>query len=351
MKPATELTPPKKVLIIKPSSLGDVVSAVPVLRGLKRTFPQVHVTWMLSNTCMDILADDPDLDEIIPFERKKLGRMLYNPKSTVALFSLLRQLRKRKFDWVIDLQGLLRSGIFARATRAPLRAGFRDTREKLARLFYTRRIKTDAQHTVDRNIELGRQLGIDATGDDLKLHVSDRGQRFAEATMAKHNLQPGRFVICTPPTRWPTKLYPPRLWRKVIAELTKNTRVVLIGGPGDVTLCRTAAEGISNGVVDLAGQTDLQEMVGIIAASGAVVCSDSAASLIAPAVGVPVVAMLGPTRPERTGPYGENNVAVVADVPCQGCLKRSCSHITCMELIPPANVVDAAEQLLAARSS
>ncbi len=351
MKPANELAPPKNVLIIKPSSLGDVVSAVPVLRGLKRTFPQARVTWMLSTACMDILADDPDLDEIIPFERKKLGRMLYNPRSMAALFSLLRQLKKLKFDWVIDLQGLLRSGIFARATKAPQRAGFRDTREKLAGLFYTRRIKTDAQHTVDRNIELARQLGIDATGDDLKLHISDKGRRFADETMAKHSLRPGRFVVCVPPTLWQTKLYPPRQWRKVIAELTRNIRVVLLGGPGDVDICKASAEGAADGVVNLAGQTDLREMVGIIAAGGAVICSDSAASLIAPAVGVPAVAMLGPTRPERTGPYGENSAAVVADVPCRGCLKRSCSHVTCMELIAPASVVDLAERMLAARST
>ena len=126
--------------------------------------------------------------------------------------------------------------------------------------------------------------------------------------------------------------------------------MVLLGTPGDLDICRSASEGISDGVVNLAGQTDIREMVGVIAAGGTVICSDSAASFIAPAVGVPVVTLIGPTRPEHTGPYG-TGTAIIADVPCQGCLKRSCRHTTCMELISPTDVVDAAKRMLAARSA
>ena len=90
-------------------------------------------------------------------------------------------------------------------------------------------------------------------------------------------------------------------------------------------------------------------MVGLIAASGGVVCCDSAAKFIAPAVGVDVVTLLGPTRLERTGPY-PRGTAVVANVPCQGCLRRRCRHITCMDLIAPAEVISAARDMLAKRS-
>ena len=97
--------------------------------------------------------------------------------------------------------------------------------------------------------------------------------------------------------------------------------------------------------INLAGQTGIREFVAIIAASGGVICGDSAAALIAPAVGVDSVVLIGPTRPERTGPYGGGR-AIVADVPCRGCLKKLCSHITCMQLIDPDEVIEAANAML-----
>jgi len=337
-----QFTPPARVLIIKPSSLGDVVTALPVLRGLRRTFPDAHIAWMLSTACADLLRDEPDLDEIILFERRKLGRCWRSPGALAALLKFRRVLKRGKFDWVIDLQGLLRSGIFSRWTGAKVRAGFADAREG-ARWFYSHRISTSAAHTVDRNIELARALGLDASGQDMRLSVSEETRAAVAALCAKHSLDDGRFLVCVPPTRWVTKQYPPRHWRRVAASLAERLPVVLLGSPApaETQLCRRIAEGLGAGVIDLAGATNLTEMVGLISASAGVVCSDSAAKFIAPAVGVDCVTLIGPTRTERTGPYPRGR-ALVADVPCQGCLKKHCGHITCMESIRPELVIDAA---------
>jgi len=116
-----------------------------------------------------------------------------------------------------------------------------------------------------------------------------------------------------------------------------------------VRQCRAVAQGAGEGVIDLGGRTDLVELVGLIAAARGVLCSDSAAKFIASAVGVDSVTLIGPTRPERTGPYRLGR-AVVADVPCQGCLKRRCSHITCMESIRPDDVLLAVDAMLASGS-
>ena len=96
-------SPPRRVLIIKPSSLGDVVTAVPVLRGLRRSFPGVHVSWMLTSYCAEIMAHDTDLDEVILFDRVRLGKAWWLPGATRDLISFLRRLGKENFDWVIDL--------------------------------------------------------------------------------------------------------------------------------------------------------------------------------------------------------------------------------------------------------
>ena len=335
--------PPQRVIIIKPSALGDVVTAMPLLRGLRRTFGRIHVAWLVSDTCAPLISHDSDLDECVIFERRRLGKAWRSLSSMGALRRLRATLRQGRYDWAIDLQGLLRSALLTRATKAPLRAGFASAREG-ATLFYTHRTEVDReQHTVDRNIALARELGIDARGQDMTLQVSEQGRQFAEQFTTSRELT-GGFLICAPPTRWPTKLYPVRHWRTVLRALSKHMPVVLTGAPGDETLCESVAQGFS-GVINAAGQTGIEQMVGLIAASAGVICCDSAAQSIAPALGVGCVTLIGPTRVGRTGPYLGGR-AVVSPAPCQGCLQRTCPHITCMELIEPADVISAAEGLL-----
>ena len=336
---------PGRVLIIKPSALGDVVTALPVLRGLRRTFPEAHVSWLLSTSCAPLVAADPALDEVVPFDRRRLGRAWRSPAAARGLAGLLASLRRAEYDWVIDLQGLFRSGFFAWATRAPVRAGFASAREG-AGLFYTHRCRTTGPHTIDRNVELMRSLGVEARRQDMTLTVPAAGRAAAEALRRREGLT-GEFVVLVAPTRWPTKHYPPRHWRRVAAELARSRPVALLGTADDRELCEGIAAG-ADGVVDLAGRTDLPTMVGLIAGSSCVVCCDSAAQYIAQAVDVDVVTLIGPTRPERTGPLLRGR-AIAADVPCRGCLRRRCRHITCMQTIAPEAVVATVEDLWVSR--
>ena len=335
---------PQRVLIIKPSALGDVITALPVLRGLKRTFPHCRVSWLVNDNCAALISHDSDLDEVVGFDRKTMGTAWRSVSAARLVVSFLWNLRRSHFDWVLDLQGLLRSGIFSRATGASVRAGFASAREG-ASWFYNHRFTPQASHTVDRNIELARHLGIDARSEDMTLQVASEGRQFADEFMAANNLQAGEFLICVPPTRWETKLYPSRHWQRVISAMTERTTAVLMGAPGDRDLCQAAMQDTGPRAINLAGQTGIRELVATIAASGGVICGDSAAALIAPAVGVDSVVLIGPTRPERTGPYGGGR-AIVGDVPCRGCLKKRCSHITCMQLIDPDEVIEAAGQML-----
>jgi len=341
---ARSTPPPRRVLIIKPSALGDVVTAMPVLRGLRRTFPHARIEWLVNRNFAPLIAHDADLDACMLFDRGKLGAAWRSPASARAAWRLLGDLRKGAFDWVLDLQGLLRSGLFAAATRAPVRAGFAGAREGAA-VFYNRRVRTSAAHTVDRNIELARSLGVDARAEDMTLQVSQDGKEFAEDFLQTNALSPGTYLVCVPPTRWPTKRYPPRHWRRVISAFAGRITVVLLGGPGDRDVCAAAAENVGGRLINLAGETGIEQFVAVLASSGGVVCCDSAAGTIASATGVGVVMLTGPTRPQRTGPYRCGTV-VAADVPCRGCLKRRCSHVTCMELIDPDRVTAATEKML-----
>jgi ADP-heptose:LPS heptosyltransferase len=316
---------------------------VPVLRALRRAYPEAHISWLLSTACAALMEGDSDLDEVIPFDRHRLGRAWRSPSAARLLAGFLKTLRRAKFDWVIDLQGLFRSGFFARVSGARLRAGFANAREG-AWLFYTQRHRPDRPHTVDRNIGLAKQLGIDARREDMILQVPPAGREFAEAFRERHGREGGDFFVFVPPTRWPTKCYPVRHWRAVAEALAERMPVALLGAKGDRSLCAEIAAA-GPGVIDLAGETTLPQMVGLIAGARCVVCSDSAAQHIAQAVGVDVVSLIGPTRPERTGPLIRGR-ALVAPVPCQGCLRRRCRHITCMQMIAPETVVAAVEEML-----
>jgi ADP-heptose:LPS heptosyltransferase len=345
--PAPPPAPPARVLIIKPSALGDVVTATCVLRGLKRRFAHAHVAWLVNRQYAGLLEHDTDVDEVIPFDRALVGRP-WRPGAVSAFRRLAAALRGGRFDWAIDLQGLFRSGCLARLTRAPVRAGFADAREG-AGLFYTHRIDVAAVHTVDRNIELARRLGVDCSREDVTLQVSAEGERFAAGFLAEQGLAAGGFLVAVPPTRWRTKLYPVRHWRRVTAAMAERLPVVLLGTSADRPLCAAISDGLPPGVVNAAGRTTVPQMVALVAAAAGVVCCDSAAKFIAPAVGVPAVVLTGPTRVERTGPLAGGR-AVVAEVPCQGCLKRRCRHVTCMEMIPPDEVISAAGRMLDRRS-
>lgn len=343
-KPPDLESPPEKVLIIKPSALGDVVTAMPVLRALKRTFPAAHVSWLVSTACSPLLECDADLDEIVPFQRRRLGRAWHSADAARALMDLLRRLRRARYDWVIDMQGLFRSGFFARVTGAAVRAGFATAREG-AWLFYTHRLRPGCVHTVDRNIELAAMLGLDARREDMTLSVAAEGRSFAGGFRSRPEVADKPLVALVPSTRWRTKMYPPRHWRALAGLLGGSAAVAVLGVREDAALCESIAAAGGPAAFNLAGLTSIPEMVGLIAAADGVVCCDSAAMHIAQAVGTEVVALIGPTRPERTGPLLEGQY-IAASVPCQGCLRRKCGHVTCMQEIDPRAAARRVEQVL-----
>jgi len=348
MKRGAEAPPaPRRVLIVKPSALGDVITALPVLRGLRRSFPEAEVTWLVNTAYAPLLAEDPDLHATIAFDRRGLGRWWRSPTAARELASLKRRLREGRFDWAIDLQGLFRSGWLARKSGAPVRAGFSDARE-LAPHFYTHRIRATAEHTVDRNIELARALGVDARGQDLRLHVPAGGRQTAAERLSALALAEGQYAVLAPAARWRTKMYPVRRWRQLVGELIKRMPVLLLGARGEEAICEAVAAGLGPGVHNLCGQTGLPETTALAAGAAAVVCNDSGIMNIASAVGRPPVVVIGPTRSGHTGPY--TGTAVVAEVACQGCRKKRCRHVTCMESIEPSRILSAVEGCLDAGS-
>jgi len=325
-----------RILIVKPSSLGDIVHALPVLAALRSEHPRAHIAWLAGSALAPLLSGHPLLDEVIPFDRRRYGRMLRSPRTLADFVRFVRTLRRRRFDLVLDLQGLFRSGFITWACGAPRRVGFARARE-LAWLFYTQTVSCPSPdaHAVDKNLLLARAVGLDAVLPSFPL-----GLRSEELAAARRllNAAAGRvlegFTAVLPGARWESKLWPAERLADLIDRLHADGQppCVLLGAPDDRSFSDTIVARCRTPLIDLVGRTSLRELTAALALADLVICHDSGPMHIAAALERPIVALFGPTNPARTGPYCATARIVSLPLPCAPCYERSCPlrHHNCM---------------------
>ncbi|RMF84912.1 MAG: lipopolysaccharide heptosyltransferase I [Planctomycetota bacterium] len=344
-------SPPRRILIIKPSSLGDIVHALPVLAALRRANPRAHIAWLVGTSFAPLLDGHPMLDEIIPFDRRRYGRMWYNPAANIAFWRFVAEIRRRRFDLIVDLQGLIRSGLLAWFSGARRRVGFAEAREG-AWLFYTQCVRSErSKHAVERNLDLGRALGLPIDKAEFPLTTTER-----EADAARRLLYQAAdrrietYVAVLPGTRWPSKNWPAEHFAALIDRVhdARAARCVLLGAAGDRPTADAIREQCRTEPVDLVGRTDLRQLVALLAGAAAVVSCDSGPLHVAAALQRPTVAIFGPTDPRRTGPYAATAKVVTHRVNCAPCLRRRCplKHHDCLLRLTPDAVFAALDAAL-----
>ena len=332
---------PRRILIVKPSSLGDVVHGLPVLGLLKRRWPEARVSWLVTPACAGLLQGHPLLEEVILFDRRRYGSAWRSLSAASALWRLCRELRERRFDLVIDLQGLFRSGWLARRTRAPRRIGFANARE-LGWLYYTDRVRlaTMDEHAVSRNIRIAAALGCASRPVEF-LFPDDESDAQSVREMVG-GVDP--YAVLMPGANWATKRWPAERFASLVGPLRKRfgLRCVVAGGPDAAEAARRIA-----GATDLTGRTSLRQLVALLRGAGLVIANDSGPMHIAAALGRPLVVVFGPTNPVRTGPFGRDDCVVRLDMPCSPCYSRRCSHTSCLGWLEAEAVLDRARDQLA----
>ncbi|HVT90978.1 MAG TPA: lipopolysaccharide heptosyltransferase I [Tepidisphaeraceae bacterium] len=329
-------SPPQRILLIKPSSLGDVVHALPVLNLLRRKWPQAQISWLVSNQFSDLLRGNPQLSEVIEFDRRKFARWWFDPRATVALFRFLRDLSKRRFDLVIDLQGLHRSGWLTWLTHAPLRVGFANARE-LAHLFYTHRVPIDSmeQHAIQRYLAITEALGCGREPVEFHLTSDAADEAHVESLVGAI----GPYAILLPGANWLTKRWPAERFARLIEPLRSQFGLAtVVAGGGE--LARLASQIPAD--VNVVGKTSLRQLVALIQRASLVIANDSGPMHIAAALNKPLVTIFGPTNPIRTGPFQRLDSVVRVDIPCSPCYSRKCSHTSCMKWLGIEPVLDEA---------
>jgi heptosyltransferase-1 len=345
--------PHRRILIIKPSSLGDIVHGLPVLAALRKACPQAHIAWLAGTSFAALLAVHPLIDEVISFDRQRYGRMLQSPQILADFVRFVAALRHQHFDLVIDLQGLVRSGFLAWASGAAERVGFADARE-LAPLFYTRRVRCPASavHAVDRNMQIAAALGVRPGVPEFPLYAPPHEVEAArELLAAVAGREPHEFVAVLPGARWPSKLWPAAHFADLVERLATEgyPPCVLLGAPSDAGIARHILARCKAEAVNLVGRTSLPQLVALLDLSRFVICLDSGPMHIAAALNKPLVALFGPTDPRRTGPYSPHARVVSMPLPCAPCYRVTCplGHHACLETLAAERVLLQVRELLA----
>ncbi len=281
----------QRILIVRPTALGDVARTVPALVSLKSAFPAAQIDWLVNRPFADVIASHPCLHSVVPFDRSR----------PAAAWSLMRSLRRGRYDAVYDLQGLARSGLFTAATGARRRIGFANAREG-AWLAYNRRHAVEPTlHAVDRMLALLEADGVPRI-DDMRLCVSADAQRWAEQQLAG-----GRCIAFAPTAQWGSKCWPIERYAQVaqrVLERDASRRMVLLAGPGEAEQARIQPMRELLGERLLVPRTSVAQLMAIIERSDLLVCNDSAALHIAVGLGTPTVSLFGPTDPALVGPFG-----------------------------------------------
>ena len=368
----------RKILLIKLSAVGDVVQTLPVLNKLRRRYPAAEIDWLVTPAIGELLARNPAIHDVIGFERSDWSTP-WRAAPYVGAARLIARLRAARYDLVLDLQGQLRSALFAFASGAPVRIGFDRPRAALWTTL-SRRIPEEAKrhawqgaregsflaythhialptldlHPVERYLLTAPMLGLDDSPPDFSFPIPPEAGTRIDGLLDYYDMAKAKLVVIAPGTNWDTKQWRSEGFAEVARHfLRKRCAVILIGSDRERGRCEEIAA-LAPGAVDLAGETTLGELASLIRRAAVCVTNDSGPMHLAVALDRAVVAVFGPTDPLWAGPYRRDGAVLRAELPCSPCYLRElrrCMHgHACMVNIGAAGVIERVESLLAKQS-
>ncbi len=330
-----------RLLVVKTSSLGDVIHALPVVQALKEAAPHLTLGWVVRRRCADILRGNPCIDHLYVMPDKPSFR---------ELSQLRRELRSARYDVALDMQGLLLSGLVTRLSCAPVRLGWDRNREGNA-LFLTHPIvpgKGKQAHEVDLLYGFADALGVHAEHLEFTPQPYLAAEGAAQAAARLADLPRPRVALNVGASR-AYKRWPLENWTQVALSLVQSGHsIVFVGDKADAQSVAQITPKMTGSFVDLSGKTTLRELASVLAACDLLVSGDSGPMHLAVAVGTPVVALFGATHPARHGPYGPRNIVLHDPIPglVPGKRPTEAEGAACMSRIMPKDVLELAEAAL-----
>lgn len=348
----------KRILVIKPSSLGDVIHALPLIHAIKRKYPSSYVGWVVQRNLKSLLEADPHIDEIIPIEIPStsepsawIGTYFSSVIATVrSLRSLRKKFRDDPYDVILDLHASFRSGLMSIMNPRGFSVGFANAKE-LNTFFQSKLVhdSPDKPHAVDKILGFADFLELTVESADFDLFIGDSAMREARLFIDESGIKGAeRIVYANPATRWATKFWNKRAWGELADRLINelNAKVIFGGGPSEIGYVLEIVSLMKQEPVIAAGRLTPIGAAALIKASDIYVGVDSGPMHIAAFVGTPVVALFGPTDPAKVGPYGPGNVVVRVDgLSCLGCRKSVCSDRRCLDEISADRMFEEVQKL------
>ena len=328
----------RHILLIKPSSLGDIVHAMPTCAAIRRAYPKARLTWLVKRGWAGLVERIDGVDLVWPVESTLKGWL-----------SQVSPLRAERFDLVVDLQGLFRSAAIGWFTGSSLLVGFANGREG-SPWFYSRRVSVPQleMHAVDRYLLVAKAVGAMESGaPEFRFRIPQTDYDEVDRLLSRSGVTPGTsWVAMNVSARWPTKMWPAASFADVADRLRQEGcgAVVMIGGPDERTDVAAVNGMMKTPAIDLAGATTVGLLPALLSRASLLITNDSGPMHIAAAVGTPVVALFGPTSAVRTGPYGVGHGVLTGKVPCSPCFSRTCHNTLPLECLRTVS----SEQVLAA---
>jgi len=345
----------RHILIVKMSSLGDVILSSPTAQMVKELEPQSFVGWLVEERNWSVLKGNPFVDALFIWDRSFQG-----------FLKVMREIRRYEWDVALDQQGLFKSAIFCFLSGAKTRIGHEEV-EHGSRIFYTHLVPNiSSLHAVESYLFTACSLISYFSKEDFRralkegmekvigrekrlkpvIYLSKRER--ARAGELLGDASP--FLALCPGTTWQSKHWPAQRWARVGDSLVKEGhRVVFLGADRDIPAVREIKRFMREPHLDLTGKTDVRELAGILERAELVISVDSGAMHLATAVDTPVLALFGPTNPQTLGPYGDGHRVIYKKASCSPCRDKSCSRGSCMELIEEEEVLEAAKEMLEER--
>lgn len=329
-----------KLLIVRLGSLGDIIHAIPAAAAIRRAFPQTTIDWLVDVRHRELLDLVPVVDRRIAVNTSNLG----------SLSSAIGELRRARYDVVLDLQGLLKSAVLARLSGATRVVGFPGDllRERGARAFYTETAGEVAPHVIDKNLSMLKAIGVRMP--DIAFPLEDRQPHIAAEARSRLGIDEGkRFALINPGAAWPNKRWPPVYFAEVSRELAKryDLRSIVLWGPGEEHIAQAVAAASDN-TAAISPPTTIADLVSLTKAAALMISGDTGPMHVAGACGTPLVGIFGPTDPQRNGPWAEDDVTVSRYRSCACHYRRQCRISGwCLLDISPREVMALVDRRLA----
>lgn len=312
--------PLERVLVVRLGSMGDIIHTLPAVATLREALPQATIGWVVEDRWVELLSSrgeiakprgpgKPLVDDIHAVSTRAWRKSLASRKTWSEIRAATRQLRAGNYQLAIDFQGAIRSAAIAILSRARVRVGFSSPREKPATLLYTQTVRARSRHVLQQNLELVREVCLGAESVERAELPADYGtELWADREVERRGLQNG-FALINPGAGWRAKQWPAERYSQVACGLAElGLRSLINCGPGENALAREV-EAKSGGVAQ--GLTcGITELIAITCRARLFIGGDTGPTHLAAALGVPVVALFGPTDPERNGPYGTQSVVL-----------------------------------------